>query len=345
MAAVLQRGRGPTQVAGDFPRYDSGPSDTDSDSEESEADVPPSGDGPSIVSLKHPALAATASPKGARIKAAPQASPSQGGLLWRLGALRRSVSPAKKGAAGAASVSPQKPLPAPSTSRSSSDVTAVSTSAAVPAERQQATFRPHGSRPQMNGNTAAAGQDPQTVTHSSAAARTPPLPQHTQPHGANPALQKEPSDGARSGRPAVARQDSAAARIPEKGSHRAAAMAAAGGMARSGSDASSLATESTIASGVSSGLGNARTAADSYGGSVFASALNQEAGLQLLSQVQQHFNVAASTAVMLYGVCRVAMPHGIFRNIMNDAHNGHAIPSHSEILSSCTGGRDPGAPG
>ena len=124
----------------------------------------------------------------------------------------------------------------------------------------------------MTGSAAEAGREPHAAHTSGAAAASSTL--------------NVAHDGRKPARRPVGEQDSDAARHPESGGHKAAAAVAPAGMARSGSDASSLVTDTTMASGVSSGLGNARTAADSYGGSVFASALNQEAGLQLLSQVQ-----------------------------------------------------------
>ncbi len=284
MAALWQRGRSQAPgAAGGFKsppmHFASEPLDSDTDSDESDTEPPLPSESPVAVPAQHTALAATAaSAKSVPSKAA--GSPSQGRLLWRLGALRRSVSPVKKGAAagtGGMSKSPQKALPA---SSSNSDASGTSTStAALKQPKQHATSGLHGSRSQTTkGSAAAAGRDLHSARPGEGAARTSP----------STSTRKEAHDGRNPARSSIGHQHSDAMRHPESGGHKATAAAAvaAAGIARSGSDASSLVTDTTVASGVSSGLGNARTAADSYGGSVFASALNQEAGLQLLSQVQ-----------------------------------------------------------
>ena len=282
MAALWQRGRSQTPgAAAGFKsppmHFGSEPLDSDTDSDESDAEPPLPSEGPKAVPAQHTALAATASGKSAPSKAA--GSPSQSGLLWRLGALRRSVSPVKMGAAGASSAS-KSAQQAPPASCSNSDASGTSTAtAALKQPKQQATSGQHGSRSQTRkGGAAEAGRALHSARPSEGAART----------AASSSMLNAAHEGRNSGRQPSGQQDNDAARHPASGGHKAtvAVAVAAAGIARSGSDASSLITDTTVASGVSSGLGNARTAADSYGGSVFASALNQEAGLQLLSQVQ-----------------------------------------------------------
>ena len=276
----MQRGRTQTPAAAGFDslspsRFASGPADHDSDSsDESDDEVPFPTDGPLAAGLKHNAGQAS------------DGSPSKGGLLRRLGALRRSVSPAKKGTTATAGEkkSPQKPVPAPG---SSGDATPISVAAPALSRPQQTTPRPHDSRPRVGG-TAAAGRDLQGFQLNGGDARAARSPKHAQPHGRSAGSQRGAQEAPFSERPSMVRRDSAAARVPETGSRHATSATAgvSASIVRSASNASSLATDTTAASGVSSGLGNARTAADSYGGSVFASALNQEAGLQLLNQVR-----------------------------------------------------------
>ena len=298
MAALWQRGRSetpraaggckspPIQFSGALP-------ESDTDSDESDTEMPPLG-GPTMAPAQHAVRPATASAKPAPSKT--EGSPSQGGgLLWRLGALRRSVSPVKKGAAGTAgtSKSPQKGLPV-SSSNSDASGASTATAAALTQQRQQATSKSHGRRSQTVGSAAEAGQNSQAGQPSDRAASSAPS--------------SSMNEGAHSGRSPPRRsaghQHGDAVRHPEGGGGHKLAAAAAAGIARSGSDASSLITDTTVASGVSSGLGNARTAADSYGGSVFASALNQEAGLQLLSQVQPPLcRLAKHQHILIGGAC------------------------------------------
>ena len=260
------------------------PADGDTDSDESDAELPPPTNGPLAAALKHTDVPATAGTVPVFGTAASGGSPSRaGGLLRRLGALRRSVSPGKKGTAG--TIGPkQSPQKASPTCGRNGDVSASGNSAAAHAQRQHATSRPHGGRQRVLGGAAVEGRDLPAAQPSHGVARSAGLPQYTQHHGDSAGPPMGTQAAPPSGRSPLVRENSAAARLPDNGARHATA-AAVSGIVRSGSDASSLATEMTVASGVSSGLGNARTAADSYGGSVFASALNHEAGLQLLNQV------------------------------------------------------------
>ena len=284
MAALFQRGRSMAAPAGRFERpspanfASEAPDSSESDSDDSDKDVAAA---PSSFRATGPLedLAAPATP-GARpvpagaAAAAPNAALSKAGFLRRLGALRRSVSPAKRGAAGQqnSEQSPQKPVPAARKS------VAKPTAADPHESRHPSAFGAASSRNQELGRGAGEGHEAED------AAKTARMPRHPQSLGSHPlGWHQGLNTTSVASTAAMLRQESAAARLSENGSHHAAAVA---GIARSGSDASSLATETTVASsGVSLGLGNARTAADSYGGSVFASALNQEAGLQLLTQV------------------------------------------------------------
>lgn len=288
MPAFVQRGRSQRPSAGRFDglspsRLASASADSDSDSDDSDGELTLPMDGPLAAALKQASAPVTADVRPRSGIAATEESPPKGGLLRRLGALRRSVSPAKKRTTGASGSkqSPQKSMPDPG---SSGDVTAAETAAPALAQPQQTSSRLYNTRPLAACSASATGRDPQGAQPSGVVDRTAHMPQHAHSAGKQKAAQEAPPHG----RTSLVRQNSAAPRLPENGSHHATAAAvAAAGIARSGSDASSLATETTVASGVSSGLGNARTAADSYGGSVFASALNQEAGLQLLSQVRR----------------------------------------------------------
>ena len=291
MAALFQRGRSrASPTGGGFARpslasFAAGaPDSSDPDSDDSDDDMavaPPSSRATETLEDRLTLAITGEEPLAAYAAAtAPRAAPQKAGFLRRLGALRRSVSPAKRGAAAQqhGDKSPQKPL---ATARES----APQPDASDPNQhRQQNGSGADSSRSQEAERGAGAEHTMQGALNTSR------MTQHSQPLRSHALGERQGSGrSAVASRAAMPGHDSMAARPPEVGSHAAAVgptPTAVTGFARSGSDASSMATETTAASsGVSLAMGNARTAADSYGGSVFASALNQEAGLQLLSQV------------------------------------------------------------
>ena len=283
MAALFQRGRSrPAPASFASEALDSSDAESDVSEEDMVAAAPSSSSAMHDLEDRTAPAAARMEPMTADTAAAvPGAAPSKTSFLRRLGTLRRSVSPAKRGTAGQqkGEKSPKRPGPA------ADEATAKPTAAEVLADRQPTSGSADNSRDRELGRGADEGWQAQ------GAAKPARVQQHPHSHGSHPSAWNQgldPNSGA--SRAPMHRQESAAARLSESRSHNAAAgpTAAVAAIARSGSNASSLATDTTVvsSSGTSLGLGNARTAADSYGGSVFASALTQEAGLQLLTQVR-----------------------------------------------------------